>query len=107
MRKFSILVIGHQLKNKVVAKFGDVVDESQLLGNADELVKAGFVEEVKGEVKEDDSFDLDKLTKEELIDFAKANGYEVSEKLSKKVILSEIDAQIKEQEVKGEVIVKE
>ena len=53
MRKFSILVIGHQLKNKVVAKFGDVVDESQLLGNADELVKAGFVEEI--EVKDEKS----------------------------------------------------
>lgn len=107
MRKFSILVIGHQLKNKVVAKFGDVVDENQLLGNADELVKAGFVQEVKGEVIEDDSFDLDKLTKDELIDFAKANGYEVTEKASKKIILNEIDDQIKEQEVKGEVIVKE
>lgn len=52
MRKFSILVTGHQLKNKVVAKFGDVVDENQLLGNADELVKAGFVKEVKAEKAE-------------------------------------------------------
>ena len=46
MRKFKVLVIGHQLKNKVIAPFGTVVDENQLLGNADELVKAGFVEEI-------------------------------------------------------------
>lgn len=51
MRKFSILVIGHQLKNKLIAKFGDIVDETQLLGNADELVKAGFVEEIKDSKK--------------------------------------------------------
>lgn len=48
-RKFKILVIGHQLKNQVIAKYPDIVDESQLNGNADELVKAGFVEEVKSE----------------------------------------------------------
>lgn len=49
MRKFKILVLGHQLKNQVIAKYPDIVDESQLDGNADELVKAGFVEEVKTE----------------------------------------------------------
>lgn len=107
MRKFQILTVGHQLKNKKIAYYPEIVDESQLEGNADELVKAGFVKEVKGELKEDDSFDLEKLTKDELIDFAKANGYEVTEKASKKIILNEIDDQIKEQEVKGEVIVKE
>jgi hypothetical protein len=46
MKKFKILVLGHQLKNNVVSVYGDVVDESQLLGNANELVKAGFVEEI-------------------------------------------------------------
>lgn len=46
MRKFKILVLGHQLKNNIVAKSNDIVDESQLLGNADELVKAGFVAEI-------------------------------------------------------------
>lgn len=46
MRKFKILVLGHQLKNNIVAKSNDIVDESQLLGNADELVKAGFVSEI-------------------------------------------------------------
>lgn len=51
MRKFKVLVIAHQLKNKVIAKTNDIVDENQLLGNADELVKAGFVEEVKDSKK--------------------------------------------------------
>jgi len=46
MRKFKILVLGHQLKNNVVVGYGEVVDENQLLGNADELVKSGFVAEI-------------------------------------------------------------
>ena len=103
MRKFKIVVIAHQLKNNVVAKTNDIVDESQLLGNADELVKAGFVVEVK----EDDSFDLDKMTKKELVEFAKSNNFIVTESAKKEVILDEIYAQIKEQEVKGEVVVEE
>lgn len=103
MRKFKIVVIAHQLKNNVVAKTNEIVDESQLLGNADELVKAGFVVEVK----EEDSFNLDKMTKKELVEFAKANNFTVTESAKKEFILDEIDAQIKEQEVKGEVIVKE
>ena len=107
MRKFKVLVIGHQLKNKVVAPFGTVVDENQLLGNADELVKAGFVEEIKGEDSKEDSFNLDAMKKEELIAFAKLNNFVVTETAKKSDILDEIDAQLKEMEIKGEVIVKE
>lgn len=54
MKKYQILVIGHQLKNQEIAKYPDIVDESQLNGNADELVKAGFVKEVKAEKKEEE-----------------------------------------------------
>ena len=53
MRKFLVNVIGHQLKGKVVAPFGTEVDESQLMGNADALVDAGFLKEVKSDKKED------------------------------------------------------
>ncbi|ASD51608.1 hypothetical protein [Flavobacterium phage FCV-1] len=49
MKKYQILVLAYQLKNQEIAKYPDVVDESQLNGNADELVKAGFVREVKAE----------------------------------------------------------
>ncbi|AIX11878.1 hypothetical protein [Flavobacterium phage V157] len=51
MKKYQILVLAYQLKNQEIAKYPDVVDESQLNGNADELVKAGFVREVKAENK--------------------------------------------------------
>lgn len=51
MRKFQILTVGHQLKNKKIAYYPEIVDESQLEGNADELVKAGFVVEVKDTTK--------------------------------------------------------
>lgn len=79
MRKFKIVVIGHQLKNQFVAPFGTEVDESQLNGNADALVKAGFIEEIgKADEKADDSFDLDKMKVDELKEFAKINGIELT-----------------------------
>ena len=52
MAKYKILVIAHCLKNNVVAKCGDVVEESQLTSPADELVESGFIEEVKLSNKE-------------------------------------------------------
>jgi hypothetical protein len=53
MAKFKILVIEHCLKNNAVAKFGDVVEESQLTSPADELVEAGFIAEVSDELVEE------------------------------------------------------
>lgn len=51
MAKYKILVIEHCLKNNVVAKYGEVVEESQLTSPADELVEAGFIEEVSVEAE--------------------------------------------------------
>jgi len=51
MAKYKVLVIAHQLKNKIIAKSGDLVDETQLMGNAPQLVKEGFIELVK-EIKD-------------------------------------------------------
>ncbi len=47
MGQYKVITIAHQLKNQVIAKFGDVVDETQLNGNVLELVNAGFVEALK------------------------------------------------------------
>ena len=47
MRKYKILVIAHQLKNQVIAKYGEVVDESQLNGNSADLINAGFIEQIE------------------------------------------------------------
>ena len=52
MAKYKILVIEHCLKNNVVAKCGEVVEESQLTSPADELVEAGFIAEVSVEAEE-------------------------------------------------------
>ena len=43
MAKFKINVIAHQLKGKKVAKFGEVVDESELTSDAKELLAKGFI----------------------------------------------------------------
>lgn len=61
MRKFTVNVIGHQLKGKVVAKFGEEVDESQLMGNADALLKAGFILEVKADKKADSKKEVEDI----------------------------------------------
>lgn len=49
MAKYIVNVVGHQLKNKVVAPFGTEVDESQLMGNTNALLKAGFIVKAKAE----------------------------------------------------------
>lgn len=43
MAKFKINVIAHQLKGKKVAKFGEVVDESELTSDSKELLSKGFI----------------------------------------------------------------
>lgn len=45
MAKYKIIVIAHSLKNNKIAKFGEVVDENQLLLPPNEL--KGFVELVE------------------------------------------------------------
>ena len=54
MAKFKVLVIAHSVKNNKIAKYGDVIDESQLNSSAYELVNAGFIEEVKAEESVED-----------------------------------------------------
>lgn len=46
MGNFKILVIAHSLTRNKVAKFGEIVSESQLTSPASELMEAGFIEEV-------------------------------------------------------------
>lgn len=54
MAKFKVLVIAHSVKNNKIAKCGEIVDESQLNSSAYELIKAGFIEEVKAEESVED-----------------------------------------------------
>ena len=73
MAKYIIQVIGHALKNNVVASFGDEVDETQLTTNAADLVNQGFIKKVEGsdvveDIEEEDpkeETDLDPEKEEE------------------------------------------
>lgn len=47
MKQYRIKVIAHCIKNNKIAKYNDVVSESQLTGPAYELVNQGFIEEVE------------------------------------------------------------
>ena len=93
MAKYKILVIQHLLKNNVVAKCGDVVDETELRINIYELEAQGFIEKFEEE-SNDDSFDLDSFTKAQLIQFAKDNGFEFDEVAKKSDLLESITQQI-------------
>lgn len=68
MVKYKVLVIGLSLKNNKVAKFGDLVEESQLTSSVDELIKGNFIEEVKevDEVETDEVLDLEVKEVEEV-----------------------------------------
>lgn len=59
MAKFIILVIAHALRNNQIAKYNDVVDESQLTAPAFELIKQGFIQLYEEEIKDEDSGDED------------------------------------------------
>lgn len=79
MSKYRIKVIKHLCKCNHIAKFGDEVDETQLTSNAADLVNAGFIELVdEVDEVENNSFDLDKMKVDELKDFAKINGIELT-----------------------------
>ena len=68
MAKYKVLVIGLSLKKNKVAKFGDLVEESQLTSSVDELIRGNFIEEVKEveEVKTDEVLDLEVKEVEEV-----------------------------------------
>lgn len=98
MAKYKIKVIAHQLKNNVVAKYGEVVDETQLNGNAALLESQGFIEKVLEEnlvEVVEDSFDLDKMSKAELVEFCKINEIEILDTDTKKQILDKIELDTK------------
>jgi hypothetical protein len=81
MAKYKVIVIAHQLKNNKIAKSKDIVDESQLNGNAAELVKAGFIVPVKEDKKD---IDADLLAKKEAKLAAKKEAKELAKKEVKK-----------------------
>ena len=43
MEKYKVVVIQQSLKNNKVAKFGEIVEESQLPSPAKELIEKGFI----------------------------------------------------------------
>ena len=92
--KYRINVVGHQLKGKIIAKGGDVVDESQLQGNAAELLRQGFIvehdEEPVDEKQADEQKELSDYSKNELLAFATSEGFDVNPAQSKAKLVEEI-----------------
>lgn len=101
-RKYKVRVIAHQLKNNVIAKSGEVVGESQLNGNAEELVRQRFVDLYTEENKKDEpeqkktEDELKDYTIEELLVFAEDNDFKVDANAKKADLLKSINKQIVE-----------
>lgn len=104
MANYRVKVIGHLCKNNHLAKFGDIIDERQLTSTPIELIEKGFIEPYLEDKEEE--FNLDTLTKKELVQFAKDNGFLINENASRLIVLSEIDAQLKDKEVNGSITVE-
>lgn len=99
MAKYKIAVIEHQLNNNKVAKYGDIVDEKQLNGNAKALEKKGFViiEDPNQPIEEDtSSIDLSKLNKDDLLNYAKEHNYMIAPEDTKAQIIEAITEQKKD-----------
>lgn len=97
MAKYKVLVIGLSLKKNKVAKFGDLVEESQLSSDIESLVKGNYIELVK---EDNDSVELANMSKAKLIEFCKLNGIEIEANLNKSQILDAIEENAKNIEVK-------
>ncbi|WP_300440685.1 hypothetical protein [Christiangramia sp.] len=65
-KKYKVKVIQILLKNNKLANSGEVVSESQLNGNAEELVKGGYIKPVDGKKSAKD----DKKAEKEAFDKA-------------------------------------
>ena len=46
MRTFKVLVIAHSLTRNRIASSEEIVSETDLTSPADELIKAGFIQEI-------------------------------------------------------------
>lgn len=49
MRTFKIAVIAHSLTRNRIAEFGQEVSENDLTSPAEDLIKAGFIQEIISE----------------------------------------------------------
>lgn len=50
-KNFKVNVLAHQLKGKKIAKYGEMVSESELTSNSKDLLEKGFIVEVSEEEK--------------------------------------------------------
>lgn len=96
MRKFEIIPIAMTLKNNQIGKSGEVVEETQLNTNAQELISTGFIREIFSEKEsEKDEDPIDGMTVEELKQLAKDNDFDIEGVTKKADIVKAIKEQMK------------
>ena len=113
---YKINVIAHQLKGQKVADFGTIVSESQLSGNAKDLLKKGFIveatkEEIEGfkqASKQDDApagpKAIDDMKKDELEAKAKELGLDISAAKNNDERKASIKSEIESREKRADAI---
>lgn len=86
-KKVKINVIELLLKNNKVAKFGEIVDESQLSSSADELKKKGYITGLsKSDLKDLDSNKKDDEDQGSETPYSDLTKAELSDELSSRKI---------------------
>lgn len=49
MAKYKVITLAMAVKHNRIARFGEMVDDSELTLNPSELIKEGFIEEIESE----------------------------------------------------------
>lgn len=102
MEKYKVVVIQQSLRNNKVAKFGEIVEESQLPSPAKELIEKGFIVsyESESEKAKADAAEKQRLADEK----AKADAEKENVNLDAE---SETNAETENIEVVSETVKKE
>ena len=97
--KYKVNVIAISLNRNKVAKFGDIIDSSQLPNpdNGNQLVKEGYLKNVKEvetevEVETEESLEdkLNKLNKAQIKEYAIENGIDFNPDAKKADLVAEV-----------------
>lgn len=99
MAKYKVAVIAYQLKNQSVSVFGDIIDDSELSGNAAELIEQGFIALAENESEnesENEDIALEDLTVKELIEFSELNKIDIGKNTKKEDILNAIEKSLEQ-----------
>lgn len=83
MAKYKVVTLAMAVKHNRIARFGEMVDDSELTLNPSELIKEGFIEEIESEKIVLEALETETETETEKVEESKEE-LEVSEEEAEK-----------------------